>query len=179
MSLENDCTTKKKSGGFVVSLLLLASPVWITPRHGRGGGCRPPRRQRRHRPHERRVVRALRRARAGREAFYSGPLVCRAGPAVKLVSIHGSVVPTEVVEKQAGTQCDSSGMGHYAGQYGNQRRFFAPSVFQMPYVYVGLYVCTFIFNNSRHLFLLPLWRQICISKGFISHIVYLLYQECR
>lgn len=50
-------------------------------------------------------------ARAGREAFYSGPLVRRAGPAVKLVSIHGSVVPTEVVERQAGTQCDSSWAG--------------------------------------------------------------------
>lgn len=27
---------------------------------------------------------------------------------MKLVSVHGAVVPTEVVERQAGTQCDST-----------------------------------------------------------------------
>lgn len=75
-------------------LARLASPVWVTPRQGRWGGGGPPRWQRWHGPHERRVVGAFSGARAGRGALYSGPLVCGAGPAVILVSIHGSVVPT-------------------------------------------------------------------------------------
>lgn len=80
-------------------LCCLASPIWVTPRQGRWGGGGPPRWQRRHGPHERRVVGAFSGARAGCGALYSGPLVCRAGPAVILMSIHGSVVPTEVIER--------------------------------------------------------------------------------
>lgn len=80
-------------------LCWLASPIWVTPRQGRWGGGGPPRWQRRHGPHERRVVGAFSGARAGCGALYSGPLVCRAGPAVILMSIHGSVVPTEVIER--------------------------------------------------------------------------------
>lgn len=77
----------------------LASPIWITPHQGRWGRGRPPGWQGRHGPHERRVVGAFSGARAACGALYCGPLVCRAGPAVILMSIHGSVVPTEVIEE--------------------------------------------------------------------------------
>lgn len=77
----------------------LASPIWVTPRQGRWGRGGPPRWQGRHGPHERRVVGAFSGARAACGALYCGPLVCRAGSAVILMSIHGSMVPTEVVEE--------------------------------------------------------------------------------
>lgn len=125
MLLGNECTTKK------YCLLLchvgwLWSLIWVTPRQGRWGGGGPPRWQRRHGPHERRVVGAFSGAWAGRVALYSGPLVCRAGPAVILVSIHGSVAPTEVVERQAGTQCVSS----RARTVRRAKKFSAPSKLQ-------------------------------------------------
>lgn len=70
-------------------------------------------------------------ARAGRGALYSGPLVCRAGPAVILVPIHGSVAPTEVVERQAGTQWVSSRDSTLAGRTAwRAKTFSAPSKFQ-------------------------------------------------
>lgn len=89
---------------------------------------------------------AFRGARAGCEALYSGPLVCRAGPAVKLVSIHGSIVPTEVVERQAGTQCDSSRAATLGWQGGKceQTRLLNPDAPR------GMCLWTIINNYDSH-----------------------------